>query len=130
SLSLKQQSNNWQDFECLLIMPHYRSDYWNGDKPMNYKLSGSNLDVITYDGDSTPYATNQKLKSMIRDKGDLNYIDMGDVFIAEAKNLGWTIEQATKPSGMTSENSFTNDTVHQNDFGSYVWAKILGGVLG
>jgi|GEM_PF-4866134 len=128
-LSLKYQSNNWQNFECLLILPHYRQHYFKGDIPANYKLSGSNLDIITYDGDSTPYATNQKIKALINSKGDLNYIDIGEVFIEMSKVLGWTTEQATTPSGITSENSFTNDTVHQNDFGAWLWAKVLVSVL-
>lgn len=127
TLSLKEQSNNWQDFECLIMLPHYRDDYFDGDKPLPYTLTGG---LVVYDGDSTPYRTSQKVKSLINEKGDLKYIDMGDVFIAEAKNLGWTIQQASVGSAPDSQASFTGDGIHQNTFGSYVWGKVLGGVLG
>lgn len=131
TLSLKNRSNDWQNFEILAFIPHYRGAYFDGDKPLNYALD-TDLSTIIYTADSTPYSTNQRVKSLIRSKGDINVIDMGDVFIAEAKNLGWTIQQSVTGSAPASDQSFTttNDNVHTNDFGAYVWAKIIAGVLG
>ncbi len=117
--------------DVLFILPSWRQEYFSGNTPLKYKLSGASLNVITYDADSTPYATHQKVKALL-DIKSVPYIDMANVFVGAGKRLGWTIEQCTTQEATqskTSLNTFTYDKAHFNDFGSWVWAKYLGSLL-
>jgi hypothetical protein len=121
--NLKALSNSWQDFEVIAIIPHYRKEYLSGDNFVNYTLDAVN------NADSTPFRTYSKVKEMIMTKGDLAVIDMGAMLLNEAKYLGWTYQQAFTTSTQTSDASFTNDNVHPNDLGTYVWSKYLSPIF-
>lgn len=121
--NLKFRTNNFQDIEVVACVPHYRKDYLSGNRFINYTFDGLN------NADSTAFATYTRVKNLIHTKGGISVIDMAQMFLSEAENLGWTYEQAFTPSSQTSDLSFTTDTVHENDFGAYLWAKYLAPIF-
>lgn len=73
--NLKTLSNNWADFECLIVIPHIGSRFIssiNKDNflPMRYKTS---------------YQIWQRYKHLISTHNDVSYIDIDNMLIQEAR---------------------------------------------
>lgn len=113
SWNLKTISNNWADFNVLLVIPHYSRPH--------YDANGNFIDL---GGGYTAQEIYQAIKGLIIRKGDLPYIDISAAFYNEIKSdyLTFPNQYAAYGGGVTG-NGYTNDGLHQNDKGTLVWAK-------
>ena len=109
--SLKNRSNDWQDFEVISYVPHWPNSYYVDGKIKDEYISGWN-----------------KTKELFLEKDDVPFIDMANVFVEEAKNQGWNYGEATIGSGVTG-NTFTSDNTHPNDHGTLIYRRHIIPVL-
>lgn len=124
-ISIKQQSNDFTDFQALLIVPHGFREYWNGNQAIEFEGSQWQTD------NQIAYYNYQRVKNYIKnfEEANLPIIDIGSCLLDEAKNLGLTYEEAFTTSSSTSTNSFTKDDIHTNDYGIRFWNKYLYGLF-
>ncbi len=114
ALSLKAKSNNWADFEVLLIVPHHGRSHFNADSTFADQSSGYTAEELY-----------NAVKGLIYSKGDVSFVDMSTALNAEIKAdplFGGNYYAAMGSSGVTGSGYF-NDSLHQNDKGTLVWAK-------
>lgn len=112
--NLKTQSNNWVDFEVLVVLPHFSQRYFNSDGTMITETSGYNGFEIW-----------NAIKSFLYSKGDIGFIDISAAFRHEVDlNYGGNYYAAFAGSGANG-NTLSSDAVHQNDRGTQVWARHL-----
>lgn len=124
-ISMKQQSNDWADFQSLIIVPHGFQGYWDGDQAIKYSGSGWES------ADQIAYYNYLRVKNHIKNFDDPNVpiIDIGTCLLDEAKNKGWTYEEAFTGTTDVSTASFTKDAIHTNDYGIKHWVKYLYGLF-
>ena len=120
ALSLKNLSNNWQDFELLIVLPHFLR---------------SHLDSTT--GEPRKEANNISLrdihnacKALLYEKGDLFFIDISSAFL---RYIEQDLDFANAYDAMTGSsvtgNTYTTDTMHQNDKGTKVYVRQLAPIF-
>ena len=114
--SLKNRSNDWQDFNVLLVVPHYKRSYFDSDDGSFLNLSSGNTAQEIY----------KSVKGLIYSKGDLPMIDISNAFLNEIDSDYMFLNKYTalSSSGLTGT-GYLNDSIHQNDKGTKVWAKHL-----
>ena len=124
TLSLKALSNNWVDWQVVLVVPHWRQQWVDGD---NFKM--------TIEGTPVKYSAldcYNVVKGLIRAKNDLEYLNLGAEMKREAFQRGLTLEQSY--NGITDEtmdsiDCFTQDTVHLNNLGSKIYGKYIAPIF-
>lgn len=114
--SLKAKSNNFGDFDVLLVIPQVTRDQMNPDKSFKVQSSGYTAPEIY-----------NAVKSLIAKKG-LHYIDMFFAFNEFAKLNYDSYYDAVSTSSITG-GSLTTDNIHQNDKGTALWAENLVPIL-
>ena len=114
--SLKNRSNDWQDFNVLLVVPHHARSHFNS-------VDGSFLNLTS---GHTAQEIYKSIKGLIHSKGDLPVIDMSSAFLNEIDSdyMFSNRYTALASSGITGT-GYLNDSIHQNDKGTKVWAKHL-----
>jgi hypothetical protein len=130
ALSLQSISNNWEDFEVINIIPHFRYEYFNKDE-VSFKTTFDNGYV-----DMTCWKVWEKVKNLHISKGKA-VIDISKVWKNEALMRGWTHRQSyanagfetNTNAGWESLDGFTYDTVHQNTYGHRIWAKYISTIF-
>jgi hypothetical protein len=108
-------SNDWADFNVLLVIPQFTRGH--------YDASGNFIDL---GGGYTAQEIYQACRGLIQKKGDLPLIDISSAFYWEISSdyAAFANQYAAYNSGLTG-NGYTDDTIHQNDKGTRVWAKHL-----
>lgn len=114
--SLKNASNDWQDFQALLIIPHHSRVHYATDSTFAIQPNGYTMESIY-----------NAIKGEIFSRGDVPFIDISTAMMAaiDADPL-YTGDYYTalRSSGVTGD-GYMNDSLHQNDKGTLVWAKEL-----
>ena len=113
--SLKNKSNNWNDFNVLLVLPHFSQNLFNTDGTFKELASGYTAEEIY-----------KAIKGFVNSKGDLPIIDMSSIFLNHVKSdyKFNDLYLAMGSSGNDGDGYFS-DSVHQNNKGTKVWAKNL-----
>lgn len=120
ALSLKNISNDWEDFEVVAIIPHWRKQYMNG----NLFRRTINSHAVTY----TALECWNAVKSLFVTHDDISVIDMSAAIKWEAEKRGYTLEQCydgDAANDMKSVKKFCQDTVHLNDLGSLIYGVYI-----
>ena len=117
---LKNHTSDWADFEVLCLIPHWRYEYVSDNKFIRNYLT---------DADESAFIVWQRVKKLFLDHNDVPFIDIGQQMKAEAFARGWTLAESYTGTDNDSLDSFTRDTVHQNDLGGTMWAKCIAPVL-
>lgn len=116
ALSLKNKSNNWVDFQVLLIIPHHSRVHFATNSKFAVQSNGYTVESIY-----------NAIKGEIIKRGDLPFIDISTVMLsaidADALYNG-DYYTALRSSGITG-NGYMNDSLHPNDKGTLIWAKEL-----
>ena len=113
--SLKNRSNNWQDFNVLLVIPHHSKVHFNADS--SFKKESSNY---------TTEEIYKAIKGLIFSKGDLPFIDISTAFLNEIDvDVNFSDRYSAMGSSGKDGIGYFNDSLHQNDKGTRVWAKHL-----
>lgn len=117
--SLKNRSNNWGDFNVLLVIPHYSQNQINTDNDFINQSSGYSAEEIY-----------KSIKGFILSKGDLPFIDISTNMINSINvDTAFTgIYNALEGSGVNG-NTYLSDGIHQNDKGTRVWVSSLAPLL-
>lgn len=119
SNSLKNRSNNWVDFNVLLVIPHHSKAHFNADSTFLKQPSGYTAEEIY-----------KSIKGLIYSKGDLPYIDISTAFLNEIDaDSTFTDRYSAMGSSGTAGAGYFNDSLHQNDKGTTVWVKQLCPIL-
>lgn len=123
--SLKSFSNNFNDFQVVVFIPHGRSKHWNGNRAIKFTPS------LWETNGQLAYYNYERIKQIIIDNlsEGINVIDLGKQLYSEAYKLGMTNEQSLTGSNFDSEESFTKDGIHTNNYGAKYWLKYLGGIF-
>jgi len=120
SWALKKISNDWTDFQILVVIPHMRQE--------GYTSASADADVFANVSLRSVY---NAVKALILAQGDVALIDLATAFEreidADPMYLGnyYTALAASSATGTT----FLIDALHQNDKGTLVWAKHICPVL-
>ena len=124
-LSLKAISNNWQNFELLCVVPHWRKQWVDGDL---FRSVVGGVQVP-----ATALECYNVVKALFVNKDDVNVIDMGAALKWEAHKRGWTLEQSydgdESGSDITGQQTFTQDTVHLNDLGGMLYGMYIAPIF-
>jgi hypothetical protein len=107
--NLKTQSNDWTNFELLVVIPHLSRGHFNSDGTL-----------LSTNGLSAQEIYNA-VKKLFYDHNDVAFIDVSAAFLREiASDNTWTNIYNAMTGGV---NAYTGDSVHQNDKGTLVYAK-------
>lgn len=123
-LSLKELSNNWTDWQVILIVPHWRHQWVDGNE---FRMTIENTPVKY----SALDCYNVVL-GLIKAKGDLEYLNLGAEMKREAFQRGLTLEQSYNgitDATMDATDCFTQDTVHLNNLGSKIYGKYIAPIF-
>jgi len=124
--SLKTLSNNFSDFQVLVVLPHGRADYFLGNDAIDWINSGS-LPNVAY-----PYYRGRQIYQSIKDTNvnetNIAFINLGDQLLNEAFYYGMTYQQFLTGSSSMG-NTMTADGIHLNNLGSKLWACYLAGLF-
>ena len=126
-LSMKVQSNNWQDFEVLTIIPHIRYEYFKENESSVFKTDSIDGNPSWYMNEIAPIVWS-KVRQMMSSKG-IGVIDIYSAIKRAALSRGWEYKDTFNSHGMDSLDGFTADTVHQNVLGSMIWAKHIAPIF-
>lgn len=124
TLSLKALSNNWTDWQVILVVPHWRQEWVDGDD-FKMTIAGTPVKYSALDCYNV-------VKGLIKSKNDLEYLDLGSNMKQEAIRRGWTLEQSyagTTDETMESIKCFTQDTVHLNNLGSKIYGMYIAPIF-
>lgn len=115
SNSLKNRSNNWQDFNVLLVLPHHSRAHFNVDSTFKKEASNYTAEEIY-----------KAVKGLIFSKGDLPFIDISTAFLNEIDvDVNFSDRYSAMGNSGISGAGYFSDSIHQNDKGTSVWAKHL-----
>jgi hypothetical protein len=117
NLNANSYANIYPNTSIIGIIPHVNGYYWSGDQVV--LDHGNTMDDVTGWG----YA--QRSKQLFEAHSDYGYIDVLGEMIKIGKLNGWTIAKSFGISSNFEKSSFVIDTVHTNDYGAEIWAKIL-----
>lgn len=121
SNSMKTISSDWTDFELLIILPHLSATWIdsNGLLPLSANTSATELDIMN------------RAKNLILNKGDVEFIDMGNILIREGAKRGKSLYETFNGNSSIFDYMYnlTYDTVHQNSLGSRVWGEYLASLF-
>ena len=121
---MKALSNNWQAFEVVGIIPHWRKQWVDGNEFRNV----INDIPVAY----TALECYNVVKNLFLTHHDIGYIDMGAAMKWEAEKLNITLEQSYSGDGtsdMDAYNKFCQDTVHLNNLGSKIWGEYIAPIF-
>jgi len=114
AMSLKNKSNNWVDFQVLLVIPHNSQAHFNTNSTPKNSQTGYTFEMI-YNG----------IKGEMIKRGDVPFIDISAAMQATIDadtNYNGTYYTALGSTGITGV-GYMNDSIHQNDKGTLVYAK-------
>lgn len=115
SNSLKNRSNDWQDFSVLLVVPHHSRAHFNSDSSFLVQSSGNTAEEIY-----------KAVKGLIYSKNDLPFIDLSSAFLNEIDvDANFTSRYLAMGSSGVSGTGYFSDSIHQNDKGTLVYVKHL-----
>ena len=116
--SMLTKSDNYTKWAYLVVIPHGRGTYFDGNT-----LKNESTDLTMF-----PYYKYRKIGEYIRENGEaydgLSIINLFDQLIHEGMYRGMTMEDTF--SGISQNpGSFTSDGIHLNGLGSLMWTKYL-----
>ena len=123
-LSLKELSNDWQDWQVIAIVPHWRHQWVAGNE---FRTIIENTPVKY-----TALDCYNVVIGLLRAKNDLEYLNLGAEMKREAFQRGLTLEQSYNgitDQTMESIDCFTQDTVHLNNLGSKIYGKYIAPIF-
>ena len=116
--SMLTKSENYTKWAYLVVIPHGRGAYFDGDT-----LKNESTDLTTF-----PYYKYRKVGEYIKENGErydgLSIINLFDQLINEGAYRGMTMEDTFAGTSQNPD-SFTSDGIHLNGLGSLMWAKYL-----
>lgn len=114
-MSLKNKSNNWSDFQVLIIIPHHSRVHYNS----------ANVFPVQQASGYTMETLYNAIKGEIYKRGDLPFIDISTAMTEAIKAdplYNGDFWNALRTSNQTGD-GYMNDSLHQNNKGTLVWAK-------
>jgi hypothetical protein len=118
--SLKAMSNDWADFQVLLVIPHHAQSQFNPDNTF-----------VVRSGGYTSEELHNAAKGFIYSRGDVGFVDMATAMMAEAKAdplFAGDYYSAFTNSGILGT-GYLNDAIHPNNKGAYVYGRNLGPIF-
>ena len=116
--SMLTKSDNYTKWAYLVVIPHGRGTYFDGNT-----LKNESTDLTIF-----PYYKYRKMGEYIRENGEaydgLSIINLFDQLIHEGMYRGMTMEDTFSGTSQNPD-SFTSDSVHLNRLGSLMWTKYL-----
>lgn len=119
--SYKNFSNDFTEYPLLIVLPHGRANYYNGNDIKDFNLSSGVVnDMYNYLKCKSIY---QYLQDNMGTYDNVGFINLMDVVINDGFKRGKTIEEWL--TGSADNSTMTADGIHMNDMGSTIWWKYL-----
>lgn len=106
--NLRTRSDNWKNFQVLVVIPHISAKMLDMSKK-SYSVLSSGY---------TALEIHNEIKAILLEKGDVPFIDMHNALCQ------YTDDYFSKIIGSSvTGNSFSSDGVHMNDLGTEIYAR-------
>lgn len=124
--SFKTNSADFTTTELLVVLPHGRSGYYDGNIAIKMAQAGSTIDMINHLKCNAVY---NYVKNLIATYDEhANCINLMEQLYNEGLNKNMTIQAWLAPSTVTIP-TMTKDGIHLVTYGSRFWAKYLSAIF-
>ncbi|MFV0397929.1 MAG: hypothetical protein ACK5JU_07925 [Bacteroidales bacterium] len=122
--SVKTRSNNFSKFDVMMVLPHGRSLYFNGNQAVIYG-DGNVDEIINHIQCKAIFTYIEGLSSDVR--SNFACVNLMDQLYNEGLSRGLNLQSWL--AGSVNNSTLTQDGIHLNDFGSMLWSKYLSPIF-